>query len=243
MEAAASSLEADGHRSCRSAWATNSKRCRCQRPRSSRDIVSVNLARLVEALGLDIVSAEPLTQAFVERGTVWRHSTLGIAERDACMSAATLAAFFDDVDVILTPMLSQRRRRSARFRPIIEDTELHLERMTAFAPLASLANISGFPAITLPFGTRRGRPAAAGAVMAPMGMNPACLLSPRGWRRKARWHHRFPSRGSPHDAPGSRNQASASASATISPTTTFPCRSPRARLSRCSAKTAPARRH
>jgi amidase len=59
---------------------------------------------------------------------------------------------FDDLDVIVTPMLAGPPPLLGHFATGHGDVDAHFGKMTAFAPLAALANVSGFPALTLPFG-------------------------------------------------------------------------------------------
>jgi amidase len=75
------------------------------------------------------------------------------------------------------------------------DTELHLHRMTAFAPLASLANIAGFPAITLPFGMDAESLPLPVQIMAPMGHEALLLALAARLEAEGRWQHRFPIAG------------------------------------------------
>ena len=76
-----------------------------------------------------------------------------------------------------------------------EDAELQLDRMAAFAPLASLANISGFPAITLPFGADAGGLPLPVQLMAPFGHEPLLLALAAQLESEDRWQHRFPVAG------------------------------------------------
>ena len=68
---------------------------------------------------------------------------------------------------------------------------MHLDRMTAFAPLASLANISGFPALTLPFGSDADDLPLPVQIMAPMGHEPLLLSLAARLEAEGRWRHRF----------------------------------------------------
>jgi amidase len=63
--------------------------------------------------------------------------------------------------------------------------------MTAFAPLAALANITGFPALTLPFGVDRDGLPLPVQIMAPMGHDRLLLSLAARLERQGRWQHRF----------------------------------------------------
>jgi amidase len=76
-----------------------------------------------------------------------------------------------------------------------DDTELQLDRMTAFAPLAALANIAGFPAITLPFGADADGLPLPVQLIAPFGHEPLLLVLAGKLEAEGRWQHRFPVAG------------------------------------------------
>ena len=108
-----------------------------------------------------------------------------------------LWALFDRIDCILMPMLSSAPLVIGSFPSDHADTDLHLERMTAFAPLACLANISGFPALTLPFGQDEHAMPLPVQIMAPMGHEPRLLSLAARLETEGRWRHRFPVAGLP----------------------------------------------
>jgi amidase len=194
VEAAASSLEAAGNVLVPLTWGDLEAMASAS-ARVFGDIVSVNLAAFVDSLGLDIVRAETLTQAFVMRG----RDTAGISLWDA-LNAGVLVSrdlwqIFARVDALLTPMLSSAPLPIGSFPSDHTDVELHLERMTAFAPLAALANISGFPAITLPFGSDADGLPLPMQIMAPMSHEPLLLALAERLEAEGRWQHRFPVAG------------------------------------------------
>ncbi|MBY5403915.1 amidase [Rhizobium leguminosarum] len=195
VEDAARALESDGHLIVPLSWAefewsvTSSGR-------AFADIVSVNLAALIEA-ALDDSRAEPLTQAFAVRGRAISATSLWNSLNDAVLVSRNLWALFDRVDCILMPMLSSAPLVIGSFPSDHADTDLHLERMTAFAPLACLANISGFPALTLPFGQDEHAMPLPVQIMAPMGHEPRLLSLAARLEAEGRWQHRFPVAGLP----------------------------------------------
>jgi amidase len=156
------------------------------------DIVSVNLAAFVDSLGLDIVQAETLTQAFVMRGRNMTGTSLWDALNAGVLVSRDLWRIFDRVDVLLTPMLSSAPLPIGSFPSDHGDVDLHLDRMTAFAPLAALANISGFPAITLPYGSDADGLPLPIQIMAPMSHEPLLLMLAERLEAEGRWQHRFP---------------------------------------------------
>ncbi|MFL5020448.1 MAG: amidase [Rhizobium sp.] len=196
VEDAARALESDGHLIVPLSWAefewsvTSSGR-------AFADIVSVNLAALIEAAALDDSRAEPLTQAFAARGRAISATSLWNSLNDAVLVSRNLWALFDSVDCILMPMLSSAPLAIGSFPSDHADTDLHLERMAAFAPLACLANISGFPALTLPFGQDVHAMPLPVQIMAPMGHEPRLLSLAARLEAEGRWQHRFPVAGLP----------------------------------------------
>nr|WP_246723738.1 amidase [Rhizobium sp. ARZ01] len=159
------------------------------------DIVAVNLARLANALALDLDLAEPLTRAFAERGRKISGNALWTSLDAAVHVSHRTWALFESLDCLLMPMLSSAPLPVGSFPSDHADTDLHLQRMTAFAPLASLANISGFPALTLPFGKdAEGLPLPV-QLMGPMGSEKMLLSLAAQLEREERWRHRFPVAG------------------------------------------------
>lgn len=196
VEGAARALESDGHQIVPLNWADFEWSVAAS-GRAFADIVSVNLAALMKAATLDESRAEPLTQAFAARGRALPAILLWNKLNDAVLVSRNLWALFDRVDCILMPMLSSAPLAIGSFPSDHADTDLHLERMTAFAPLACLANISGFPALTLPFGQDEHAMPLPVQIMAPMGHEPRLLSLAARLEAEGRWQHRFPVAGFP----------------------------------------------
>jgi amidase len=194
VEAAARALETDGDEIVSLRWIDFEQGVAAS-GRAFGDIVSVNLAGLIDALALDEGRAEPLTRAFIERGRTLSATSLWNALNGAVLVSRDLWNLFDKVDCILMPMLSCAPLAIGSFPSDHGNTELHLDRMTAFAPLASLANISGFPALTLPFGTDANGLPLPVQIMAPMAHEPLLLSLAARLEAEERWQHRFPVAG------------------------------------------------
>ncbi|MCB2403526.1 amidase [Rhizobium ruizarguesonis] len=196
VEDAARALESAGHEIVPLAWAEFEWSVAAG-GRAFADIVSVNLAALIKAAALDESRAEPLTQSFAARGRTLPATSLWKTLDDAVLVSRKLWALFDRVDCMLMPMLSSAPLAIGSFPTDHADTDLHLERMTAFAPLACLANISGFPALTLPFGQDEHAMPLPMQIMAPMGYEPRLLSLAARLEAEGRWQHRFPVAGLP----------------------------------------------
>ncbi|RUM00375.1 amidase [Rhizobium chutanense] len=196
VEDAARALESDGHEIVPLAWAEFEWSVAAS-GRAFADIVSVNLATLIKAAALDESRAEPLTQAFAARGGALSAAKLWNTLNDAVLVSHRLWSLFDRIDCILMPMLASAPLAIGSFPSDHADTDLHLERMAAFAPLACLANISGFPALTLPFGQDQQAMPLPVQLLAPMGREPRLLSLAARLEAEGRWQHRFPVAGLP----------------------------------------------
>lgn len=76
-----------------------------------------------------------------------------------------------------------------------DDPDLQIRRMNAFAPLAALFNVTGFPAITLPFGKDAAGLPLPVQIVAPMGHDLLLLELSKRLEQDGRWQHRFPVAG------------------------------------------------
>ncbi|TCQ23765.1 amidase [Rhizobium sp. PP-CC-3G-465] len=194
VEAAGQALEADGHRLVPVPFTAIEEACASSR-RAFVDIVCANLAGSVTTFGLDAARAETLTQAVIARGLslpavdLWRSlNAMVLVSRD-------LWRLFDGIDALLCPILSGPPLPIGSFPSDHADLDLHFGRMAAFAPLASLANASGCPALTLPFGTdTHGLPLPV-QIMAPMGGEALLLQLAHRLEQEQRYTHPFPIAG------------------------------------------------
>jgi amidase len=150
-------------------------------------IISVNLAALAGALTLDMQEAEPLTRAFGERGRAVSGIDLWNSLNGAVVVSRNLWNLFEDNDCVVTPMVTSAPLPLGSFPTDHADTELHLRRMAAFAPLAVLANISGFPALSLPFGRDSASLPLPIQLVAPMGHEPTLLALASRPEAEERW--------------------------------------------------------
>ncbi|TNM63929.1 amidase [Aliirhizobium smilacinae] len=194
VEDAARVLEAQGHEIIPLAWDDISAIVEAA-GRAFRDVIAINLASLAKVPDIDASLWEPMTQAVAEEGG--RLSGVQVWDLVQAMVYVSrdLWALFDRFDVLLTPMLTSAPRPIGSFPTDHRDTDLHFARMGSFAPLAALANISGFPAITLPFGVdKTGLPLPV-QIIAPMGQEALLLALAARLEREERWSHRFPIAG------------------------------------------------
>ncbi len=194
VQAAARSLEQQGYVLVDLDW-TQFDAMVAASGRTFATIVSVNLAALLDGLHIADDQAETLTRAFVKRGRAMTGIVVWNGLNEGVLVSRDLWQIFEHVDVILAPMLSFAPPPIGSFPIDHDDTDLQLDRMTAFAPLAALANISGFPAITLPFGADADGLPLPVQLIAPFGHEPLLLALAGQLEAEGRWQHRFPVAG------------------------------------------------
>jgi amidase len=191
IEDAAKALEKDGHQLVSIDFATLEQTAAASR-RAFVDIVCANLADAISKFSLDASKTEVLTQAVIERGLSMSASDLWRSLNAMVLVSRDLWRLFDGIDCLLCPILSSAPLPIGSFPSDHRDTDLHFERMAAFAPLAALANASGFPAITLPYGADADGLPLPVQIIAPMGAEPLLLSLAERLERDQRWNQRFP---------------------------------------------------
>ena len=119
-------------------------------------VIAVNAARNLGPLGpAALARVEPLTRAVVARGLAAGGVALQAALAAGVAVAHGMWRLFDEVDVLLTPMLATAPPPLGAFPMDGEDVDENWQRMNAFAPYAMLANVAGVPALSIPRGLDR----------------------------------------------------------------------------------------
>ncbi len=154
-------------------------------------IIAANLATLVTS-GLDPAQTEPLTQAFIERGLSMTAPELWAAQEGGAAAAYKLWSVFDRVDVLLLPMLSSAPPPLGAFPMDHRDGATQIERMDGFAPFAALANVTGAPALSLPFGADDAGLPLPVQLIAPLGGDLRLLTLGAALEAEGRWQHPIP---------------------------------------------------
>lgn len=190
IEAAARALEAAGH-ALRPFPSRALEDIRRLSARAFDRIISANLAALGQA-GLDLSLCEPLTQAFADRGAALSAAELWAALEAMAPASHALWRLFDGVDVLLLPMLSTAPPPLGAFPTDHRDAQAQLSRMEAFAPYAALANVTGAPALTLPFGADADGLPLPVQMIAPIGGDLRLLALGAALEREGRWTHPIP---------------------------------------------------
>ncbi|MCX5495664.1 amidase [Kaistia dalseonensis] len=146
-------------------------------------VICVNLARSLS----DFSRVEPLTRACAERGLGITARALQAAELGGVHVAHAMWRLFDEVDVLLTPMLSGPPLPIGSFPLDHGDIDLQWRRMTDFAPYATLANVAGTPALTIPHGVDAGGLPLPVQLIGPMASDGLLLRLARVLQRAAPW--------------------------------------------------------
>ncbi len=196
VEQAARALERDGHRLVPLSSAALMPLAGAS-DRAFAAIVSVNLAEMADRLTLDEDLAEPMTRAAIAMGRRMSGPALWATMNAMVLVSRDLWRVFDGIDALLTPMLTTAPRPVGWMPTDHSDTEAHFAVMAGFAPLAALANVSGFPAITLPFGADAAALPLPVQILAPMGAEALLLSLASRLEAEDRWQHRFPVAGLP----------------------------------------------
>lgn len=154
-------------------------------------IISANLASAVDAFSIDEAKLERLTQAVTSRGRKMSAVELYDAMNGGVMTAYQLWQVFHDLDVLITPMLACEPQPIGSYPMDHDDVDAHWHKMNAFAPYAALANISGFPALSMPFGEDTNGMPLAIQLIAPMGGDNLLLELGELMEEDHRWQHKF----------------------------------------------------
>ncbi|WP_339950073.1 amidase [uncultured Albimonas sp.] len=152
------------------AWATLSARAAAV----ADTVLAVSLAEWVDAAGLTEAEITPLSAAAARHGRSLPAPAFFAATREAAAIAHALWDVFASADVILTPVLADGPPPVGAFDFASSDLEAHHARMAAAAPGAAVANVSGFPALAVPFGMAGGLPRSF-QMIAPFGAGRALL--------------------------------------------------------------------
>ena len=189
VEAAALALEADRHTLVRLDWSVFAGPVEASGI-AFRDMIAVNLANFTAAIGFDAGKAEPLTRAFICHGAAVTGGELWSAMDGTVHASRALWDLFAGLDIVIAPMLSTAPPALGSFPFDHGDIDLQIRRMTDFAPLAALCNMTGFPAVTLPFGADGDGLPLPVQIIAPMGADRRLLKLAERLEKQGRWQHR-----------------------------------------------------
>lgn len=117
-----------------------------------RRVLSVSLAEWFEALQIGPDEVSPLSAAFAAEGRAVSATALFATSREMLQIGQIMRETMAKVDVILSPVLRQSPPPIGHFDLQSTDVTAHLAKMEAMAPSSALANVTGLPALVLPYG-------------------------------------------------------------------------------------------
>lgn len=158
-------------------------------------IISANLASAIGAYSIDEEKLERLTRAVAARGRKLSAIELYDAMNGGVITAHQLWQVFHDIDVLITPMLARAPQPIGSYPMNHDDVDAHWHKMNEFAPYAALANIAGFPALSMPFGEDTNGMPLAIQLIGRTGADNLLLNLGELLEEDQRWQHKFPVAG------------------------------------------------
>ncbi len=194
VENAAQAITADGHQRIDISWSKIEPLATIS-AQAFASIVCVNLANIFDATALDPTQVEPISQAAIERGSAQAAPELWAHLNSMVHVSYEMWQLFEKVDCILMLMLSEPPKPIGSFPTNHSNIDEHFDRMIAFSPTACIANISGFPAITLAFDKDENSLPIPVQLLAPIGREPLLFALAARLEAEQRWVHKFPVAG------------------------------------------------
>lgn len=115
-------------------------------------IFAVSLASWLDAVGVPNDKVTPISAATATKGRQLSAPHLYDVSVHMARVGASCAQFLDQIDALIMPVLADGPPPIGALDPAQTDADARLWKMNAIAPNAALANISGLPALALPFG-------------------------------------------------------------------------------------------
>ncbi len=119
-------------------------------------IFAASLASWVNAVGLKEGDMSPLSLAVVEQGRSMPASELFDQYADLVRFSYEIQGFFNDIDALLMPVLSDGPPSIGCFDPQATDPRARYAQMEELAPNIGVANVAGTPSLAMPFGMMLG---------------------------------------------------------------------------------------
>jgi amidase len=143
--------------------------------RVARTILTASLAEWLDALRIEDDEVSSLSAAVAAEGRAMPATALFTASREMAQLSHAIWKTFDSVDALLAPVLAGQPPAMGAFDMTLTNPTAHFAQMEATAPNAALANVSGCPALVLPFGTDPAGMPVGVQLMGPIGSDLALL--------------------------------------------------------------------
>lgn len=141
----------------------------------ARTILCASQAEWLDAVHISGDEVSPLSAAVAAEGRAMRAATLFAASREMAQVSHAVWLLFDQIGVLLSPVLSGPPAAFGSFDMNRSDPAAHFAQMESTAPNASLANVAGCPALVLPFGFDEAGLPIGIQLMGPIGSDLALL--------------------------------------------------------------------
>jgi amidase len=162
-----------------------------------RTILTVSQASFLDLLGISNKEVSPLVAATAEEGRRLSAMDLYVADMNATKTAHGCWRLFQNVDLIVMPMLGGAAPKIGSMPTDHRNTDAHWDRMAEIAPRTPLANIAGIPALSLPMGLDRSGLPLSVQLIGPIGADLLLLDIAQQIETAAPWTYQHPIAGAP----------------------------------------------
>ncbi|MEM6384274.1 MAG: amidase [Pseudomonadota bacterium] len=115
-------------------------------------IFAASLANWLDGVGIDDAQITPINAAMAARGRAMDAPTLFANSTEMMRLSHEVAGLFEGHDALIMPVLADGPPQVGFFDPNQTDVEARLDQMNALAPNVAVANVTGLPALAVPFG-------------------------------------------------------------------------------------------
>jgi amidase len=158
--------------------------------RCAAQVLSVSLADWLDSLEIPDDEVSPLAAAVAADGRAKPATALLETTRRMALLSRQAWSVFADVDILITPMLSGPPPPVGAFPMTETDTRRHWAAIGSLAPYAAFANVTGFPALSVPHGCDASGLPLAVQLLGPMGDDHRLLATAGILAASRPWSHR-----------------------------------------------------
>lgn len=162
-----------------------------------RTILTVSLANWLEVLGIANKEVNALAAATAEEGRRLSATELLVSDINAAKIAHGCWKLFSDIDLIVMPVLGGTAPQVGSMPMDRHFTDAHWRHMEEIAPRATLANVAGIPAMSVPRGLDRDGMPVGVQLIGPIGADLLLLEIAQQIETVAPWSFRHAIAGAP----------------------------------------------